>query len=367
MDEISIWALKGDEAEAVEAVDAMSGLDLENRLEETLVRRPEMLEPGIQLVGRQTPTDGGPSDLLGVDAAGQLVVFELKRGRVTRDAVTQCIDYASALDAMDPEEELAKHITEHSGAHGIEKIDNFKAWYREQYEEQYAENELSGLLPPRLVLVGLGVDDRAERMARFLQVGGIDFSVLTFYGFQHNGETLLARQVEVEHAPAIETRRRKPTTPEKRNALQNWLTEHGMKELFDTILNTLNSSLPNAYPLYPSHHTVSLNMSIISDSGNYSNSAFCKIRVGGPNENTISVILPRAALPRYDNESLQVLRSEVELTPHRGGFALRIDNHDHWEQQRDAIIRFAKAAGKIWRQQFESARRASSPPPTDAP
>ncbi len=196
MDELSIWTLKADDT--AEALNPVGEVDLEDRLEGMLVQRPDMLGSDIQLVGRQTHTDGGPSDLLGVDADGRLVVFELKRGRVPRDAVTQCIDYASALDAMDPEA-LAKHIAGKSGTDGIEKIDDFKAWYREQYEAQFEESELSRLLPPRLVLVGLSIDKHAERMARFLQACGVSISVLTFYGFRRDDETLLAREVEVDH------------------------------------------------------------------------------------------------------------------------------------------------------------------------
>lgn len=198
VDEPGIWTIHPDDTvKAVGTVSKEANL-AEKRLEEMLVQHPDMLGTDIQLVGRQTPTDGGPSDLLGVDTDGRLVVFELKRDSVTRDAVTQCIDYASALDAMGPDEELAKHIAEHSGTHGIEKIDDFKAWYERDASENGHEKELGNLLPSRLVLVGLGVDDRAKRMARFLRARGVDISVLTFHGFQRDGETLLVRQVEVE-------------------------------------------------------------------------------------------------------------------------------------------------------------------------
>ena len=61
-----------------------------------------MLERGLRLVGRQTlMTGGGYLDLLAVDGNGRLVVFELKRGFLSRDAVAQVIDYASDLNAMD--------------------------------------------------------------------------------------------------------------------------------------------------------------------------------------------------------------------------------------------------------------------------
>ena len=163
-DELKIWALgEGNEVEAVESV---TGVKLEDALEDVLVRHPEMLETGLHLVGRQTPTEGGPLDLLGVDAGGRLVVFELKREKLTREAVTQCIDYAAALNARTPEQ-LADLISEHSGERGVEKIGEFEEWYQERFDE----NELSDLLPPRLALVGLGVDERAEQMARFLSDG----------------------------------------------------------------------------------------------------------------------------------------------------------------------------------------------------
>ncbi len=138
-EELKIWALG--EGNEIESIKGVSGMDLEHTLEETLVKLPEMLETGIHLVGRQTPTDGGGLDLLGVDRDGRLVVYELKRGKVTRDAVTQCIDYASDLNAKDPEE-LADYIAEHSGTGGIEPIDDFAEWY----EERIGESELDALL-----------------------------------------------------------------------------------------------------------------------------------------------------------------------------------------------------------------------------
>ena len=60
-----------------------------------------MLMPDLTLVGRQTPAGGGALDLLGVDEDGRLVVFELKRGTLTRDAVAQVIDYCSYLESLD--------------------------------------------------------------------------------------------------------------------------------------------------------------------------------------------------------------------------------------------------------------------------
>ena len=60
---------------------------------------------------------------------------------------------------------------------------------------------LESLKPLRMFLVGLGADDRTERMVRFLaQNSGMDISLLTFHAFDYNGKTILAKQVEVEAA-----------------------------------------------------------------------------------------------------------------------------------------------------------------------
>ena len=87
-DDIRIWEIDGS-SQAAEPLDSASRMETERSLEDVLVRNPEMLMPGLMLVGRQTPIDGGILDLLGVDEDGRLVVFELKREKLSRDAVAQ--------------------------------------------------------------------------------------------------------------------------------------------------------------------------------------------------------------------------------------------------------------------------------------
>ena len=98
-DDIRIWEVD-DASKAAKPVESTNRMETEALLEELLVRNPDMLMPGLMLVGRQTPTDSGFLDLLGVDGDGRLVVFELKRERLTRDAVAQAIDYCSWLDSL---------------------------------------------------------------------------------------------------------------------------------------------------------------------------------------------------------------------------------------------------------------------------
>ena len=229
MDEVKIWAI-GD-SHAAEPLESKSQVETEALLEETLVRNPDLLIRGLKLVGRQTPTEGGPLDLLGVDPDGRLVVFELKRGTLSRDAVAQVVDYASYLDAMDPAE-LAWHISDRSGEHGIEKIANFQEWYSQDF------GGLEGLRPLRMFLVGLGSDETTERMVDFLaNNSGMDISLLTFHGFVYDGKTLLAKQVRVEGTvdlapPSV---RRYLSVTETRERLERRQAESGVSELFDTV------------------------------------------------------------------------------------------------------------------------------------
>ena len=215
MEETKIWAVEGTSATPLNTTNQM---ETEGLLEDILTANPDMLEDGLQLVGRQTSTTGGPLDLLGVDGDGKLVVFELKRGMLNRDAVAQTIDYASSLDAMN-RDALHQHIEERSGNLGIQKIDNFANWFDTNKAE--SDQNLNSLTPPRMVLVGLGVDDTTERMVNYMASIGMDISLLTFYGFVDDaGKTLLARNLEVDSA-SITNRQVAPARYDGRREFNN--------------------------------------------------------------------------------------------------------------------------------------------------
>ena len=171
MNEVKMWTIEGSQASPVPSI---SEMDSEQQLEEILVNNPELLMPGLTLVGRQMKIEGGKLDLLGVASDGRLVVFELKRGKPSRDAIAQIIDYASSLEDMD----LAT-----------------EEWYTENTEAE----DLESLRPLRMFLVGLGTDDTTERMVNFLANRNVDILLLTFHVFTYEGKTLLVRQVDKKY------------------------------------------------------------------------------------------------------------------------------------------------------------------------
>lgn len=160
MKKVKLWSVKNTDGKMkAEYVPDVDNTDTEQILEDLLVESPELLMDELSLIGRQIPTEGGPLDLLGVDEDGGLVVFELKRGTLTRDAVAQILDYASDLVAME-QDRFAKLVEESSGKYGIDPIEDFADWYSQNFPNRDSVFET----PPRMVLVGLGVDRRALRI-----------------------------------------------------------------------------------------------------------------------------------------------------------------------------------------------------------
>ena len=241
MEEVKIWVLEGDGVVELERAERTG---TEKNLEDTLASNPGLLEEGLTLVGRQTPTQGGPLDLLGVDEDGRLVVFELKRGTLSRDAVAQVIDYTSALTDMGLDR-LVEHIDARSNEQGIQKIE-------EWYSNKFPDGDLALLLRPRMVLVGLGADDTTSRMVKFLSNTGVDISLLTFHGFVSEGKTLLAKQVEgraanVTSAPASNAKRpsrreRLRIYDERAAALSVSELVNGVREMFRKSLRSPSES-----------------------------------------------------------------------------------------------------------------------------
>lgn len=241
MKRIQLWSVEQVESGAPRALnlEEMARTDTEQRLEELLVASPDLLIEGLNIVARQLPTDAGFPDLLGVDQDGRLVVLELKRGTLTRDAVAQVLDYGSDLGERDPED-LARLIEEHSGQAGITEIEDFLDWHSREYPNDAEVLKQT----PRMILVGLGVDERAKRIVNFLAEAGVDIQLLTFHAFNLNGKLLLAKQVETV-SPS--TSRSGATGTSKQANLASLLAlaeQHGVKDLLEEVADFIEKRVP---------------------------------------------------------------------------------------------------------------------------
>lgn len=329
-EELRLWEVS--DSGKVKTLSPRHQMPAELAFEELLVRHPDMLEPGLKLVGRQTPTRTGRLDLLAVDGDGRLVVYELKRGTLAREAVTQVLDYASDLDAMSATN-LAEHIAQRSGNDGIQRIDDFEQWYADNFRG----DDLSRLLPPRMVLIGLGVDPVAERMARFISGGPVDLSVVTFHGFKRGKERFLARQVEVE--PGSRGRRpRSATVVERRQALREYLERNGYKLLFDRVHSDLCEHLPDSVWQEPGKKGIGFQLT----EPNGGAKTYFGVQAGYLGAVCSVSILPEAI--NSGGEALERLRETVKLSDWaHGGYAFDFASEEEWAKLRPEVLEFVKA------------------------
>ena len=333
-DELRLWRVG--ESGRVEPLPPIQQMPTELALEDLLVRNPEMLEPGLKLVGRQTVTETGWLDLLAVDRDGRLVVYELKRGRLAREAVTQVLDYASDLDAMGIRT-LTEHIAERSGNDGIQRIDDFEQWYA----DNFGDDDLSRLLPPRMVLIGLGVDPIVERMARFISGGPLDVSVVTFQGFMSGGDRLLARRMEVRSGRSqAEQRHRSVTVDERRQALREYLVHNGYEEVFNQVCADIREAMPER-GVREQQGKVGIAFLLTEPDEPSRPKRYFGVQAGYESAIYSVSILPEAI--RWGGEALERLRETVDLTDWtHGGLCFYFASEDEWAERRPAVLEFIR-------------------------
>ena len=339
MDEINLWKI-GSEQELA-PLDSVAQLETELQLEDILVAHPELLDGGIELVGRQTPAAGGWLDLLAVDADGRLVIYELKRGMLGRDAVTQVLDYASALAEKEPGE-LAEHIGARSGEGGVQQIEDFAAWYEDRF------GDLQRLLPARMVLVGLGVDETALRIARFIGEGPHDIEVITFHGFRDGEATLLARQLPVQRDVSTSPGAARQTIEQRRRLLDEHLDQSGVRGRFEAVRAALRERMPSGVFENPTAKGVSLQLSSIGPGGVRGPRHYFGVFAEYRSEGVVEISLGAITEQRHA-EVHAALADRVALSEWlHGGKVIVIESDERWEQIKPYVCEFAEAVYEEW-------------------
>jgi len=199
--EIGVWEIIRGKLKYVDTSLADSG-DMEKDLEKWIKEYPIVLGQDMLIIGEQTQTKSGPLDFLGIDKSGNLIIIELKRGKIPREALAQAIDYVSDVASWDLDkinEICFKYIGE-----------TLEDYLNENFEDIDLEN-LNINDSQRILLVGFSLDEPLERMIEWLSTNyGLSINALIFkYIRTESGDKLIARIMIIPEE--VEEERRKRT------------------------------------------------------------------------------------------------------------------------------------------------------------
>ena len=211
-----------------------ANLELERYLEDWLENSPVTLvqDEHILWIGRQTSAkdeDGTIySDLLGVDAEGNLVVAELKKGRTPRDIIAQLLDYAAWADGLS-ESQISEIAEAYFDTRDGLKGKTFDDAFRNLFDMPETDE-----LPPlnrglRLFIVAEEIPSRVARVCKFLRTSyGIDVNCIDVSTFEtESGEVLVSTETKVgEEGFAV------PSAQQQRTSLPpRWSGDTPVKEV----------------------------------------------------------------------------------------------------------------------------------------
>jgi Endonuclease NucS len=349
--EIRLWTISTSGGLAISSLASVEQTSTELLLEEAIVKSPDLLGDGTKLIGRQVDTPGGPLDLLGTDEDGSIVVFELKRGELTRDAVAQLLDYASFIASLSAIE-FGLLVTKNSGRLGIEKINDFDAWYQEQFGRAFEAQPR-----PRLALVGLGVDERARRIVEYLANAEIDVSLFTFHGFQAESGTVLARHVEVRQKSASQSAR--ASKDSNLHQVKKRIAESKVASFFESASNSIISWLsPYAWP---NQTGFTYYLPDVTEAGTLSNRAYLSLSIPSPAGPAVLTLQDRAIVAGATVWDATEASWTERLTRRKGYVEIRINSAGDWSAISDQVRRLCEAI----LEQRRSAQTADAKASTD--
>jgi len=184
--EIKTWQIVGGKLQPVSTNLKNEGKTEPYDLEPWIASHPAIIGADIAVIGRQVMSKSGPIDLLGIDRLGNLVIIEIKRDKLPREALAQAIDYAS-----DAAEWTIDKIGEICTAYTTKGLLEFVS-------ESFPGVDVEALNindTQRILLVGFSVESSLERMIEWLSDNfnvNINAVVLN-YVKTIGGDELLAR------------------------------------------------------------------------------------------------------------------------------------------------------------------------------
>lgn len=187
----------------------------EQKLEEMIVRDPDILSSEWMLIGRQEITNhSGRIDLLAIAPDGSLILVELKRDRTPREIVAQALDYASWVEQLTPEKIAQIYQRFSDGG-------NLDGAFRERFGVDLDEETLNE--SHQIVIVASELDAATERIIGYLNERDIAINALFFQVFQSGNDQLLSRAWLIDPS---ETQANVAATTKSKGEKEPWNGEH---------------------------------------------------------------------------------------------------------------------------------------------
>ena len=209
--EIKVWQIENGKLAPVDITMAGAGRTEPEDLERWIKSNPSILGQDLLIVGEQVQTKSGPLDFLGIDKSGNVVIIELKRERIPREALTQAMDYASDVASWELDK-LSEECVKYRGQ-------TLDAYINESFEDVDLE-DISVNQTQRILLVGTYIEESLQRMIGWLSDNhGVSINAVIFkYIRTKCGDELIARTMiipeEVEKERSQKQQRKIPMSDE---------------------------------------------------------------------------------------------------------------------------------------------------------
>ncbi|AEH23148.1 hypothetical protein TOPB45_1055 [Thermodesulfobacterium geofontis OPF15] len=229
--EIKVWQIINETLEPIET-SMVEEKRLEKDLENWIKTHPEILGENILVIEEQVSTSEGFIDFLGIDKeTGDLIIIELKRDRLGRDALAQAIDYASEVASW-TEDDINERINKKLKDLIIDENLNL-----EDSNINLNQNQ-------KILLVGFSMEDRLQRMIDWLseKYGMSINAVLLKYVKTKNGEELIARTMVIPEE--IEKERAEKQRGQIKIQLSDEPGNYNIDELKKLLLKYLSEDRP---------------------------------------------------------------------------------------------------------------------------
>ena len=207
----------------------------------------------VYIIGRQVTTNlNSFIDLLGLDANGNTVVIELKRGKTPRETVAQVLEYASFVEDL-TYEKLEDIVCQYTADEGLNLTESHKEFFILSDESAVAFNKRQ-----RLVIIGQDISKEIEQTANFLNKSGLDVYCIAFKYFKsNNGERIISSDFVIKKdITVVGTSESKPKI-NKKIFLEN--VDGYVRDFFISLLNLASE---NSMPVHWGSTGFSLNVDL---------------------------------------------------------------------------------------------------------